>query len=142
VKGRLDVSSRTVKNTIQRHEAPLIIPSWATLDAFAGVVSMNDGVKLTDMEPLTTLFVRTKNSVYRIIVSANSNVLIQGGEFFPKMAEARLNGSGCGRSVLKVAWIGVGLCMEIYQGSRRIITSPVHAVYVEPCPSGVERSVH
>ena len=136
------MSSRTVKNTIQRYEAPLIIPSSATLDAFAGVVSMNDGVKLTDIEPLTTLFVRTRNSVYRIIVSANSNVLIQGGEFFPKMAEARLNGSGYGRSVLKVAWIGVGLFMEIYQGSRRIITSPVRAVHVEPWPSGVERSVH
>ena len=136
------MSNGTVKNTIQRHEGPLIIPSWATLDGFEGVVSMHEGVTLTDIEPLSTLFVRTKNSVYRIIASENSNVLIQGGEFFPKMAQARLNGSGFGGNLLKLEWIGVGLCMEIYQGSQRIITSPVRAIHVEPRPSGFDRSVH
>jgi hypothetical protein len=141
-KGRLHVSSGTVKNTIQCHEDALVIPSCATLDGFDGVVPMNDGVTLTDIEPLTALFVRTMNSAYRIIVSENSNVLIQGGNFFPRMAEARLNGSGFGGNVLKLAWIGVGLCMEIYQGSQRIITSPVRAIHVEPRLSGFDRSVH
>ena len=136
------MSSKIVKNAIQRKEDPDVIPTWATLDGFADVVSLNDGLNLREIEPLTTLFVQTKNSVYRIIVSENSNVLIQGGEFFPKMDEARLNGSGLGGNVLKLAWIRVGLCMEIYQGSRRIITSPVRAVHVEPRPSGFERSVH
>jgi hypothetical protein len=136
------VSSGTVKNTIQRHHGPLIIPLWATLDGLDGVVSINEGVTLTDIEPLSTLFVRTKNSVYRIIASENSNVLIQGGEFFPKMSEARLNGSGFGGNLLKLAWIGVGLCMEIYRGSQRIITSPVRAIHVEPRSSGFDRSVH
>jgi hypothetical protein len=136
------VTTGISKYRLQRREDPDGIPSRATLDGFVRLMSTNDGVNLTDIEPLTTLFVQTEDSVYRIIVSTNSNVFIQGGELFPATAYARLNGSGVGGNLLKLAWIGVGLCMEIYQGSRRITTSPVRAVYVEPFSSGIERSVH
>jgi len=44
------------------------------------------------------------------------------------MTTAHLNGSSAGGSLLKVAWIGVGLCMEISARGQRIVTSPVRAI--------------
>ncbi len=91
-----------------------------------------DGVSLRDLEPLTTLFVRTCNSLYRIVISHNTAVFVQGGQFFPDVTNARLEGSSFGGSCLKVGWIAVGLHMEIYAGGQRIITSPVRAINCEP----------
>jgi hypothetical protein len=36
---------------------------------------------------------------------------------------------------LKLAWIGVGMCMEINAGDERIVTSPVRAFTTERNPS-------
>ena len=70
----------------------------------------------------------------RILVCQAPSVRVEGGRYFPQLTEGRLNGSGFGGSVLKVAWIGVGLRMEIYSHGRRIITSPVRAIEIEPAP--------
>jgi hypothetical protein len=94
--------------------------------------SAADGVSLRDLEPLTTLLVRTCNSLYRIVVSQHHSVFVQGGQFFPEMTDARLDGSSFGGSFLKVGWIGVGLRMEFWDGSQRIVTSPVRAIDCEP----------
>jgi hypothetical protein len=93
-----------------------------------------EGLHLHELEPLTTVVVRTCNSVYRIIVSERSSVRVQGGRYFPDMTSAHLNGSSAGGSLLKVAWIGIGLCMEISAGGQRIVTSPVRAIDTAPMP--------
>ena len=41
-----------------------LVPRPATLEGFADEVSARDGVCLRDLQPLTTLLVRTQNSVY------------------------------------------------------------------------------
>jgi hypothetical protein len=106
----------------------VLIPRNATLDGFVQSAAAGDGVSLRDLEPLTTLIVHTRNTIYRIIVSRNSAILVQGGQFFPDATVANLDGSSAGGSFLKIAWIGVGMRMEISAGDRRIVTSPVRAI--------------
>jgi hypothetical protein len=100
----------------------------ATLAGFASAVASTTGVLLRDLAPMTTLVVRTRNSEYHIVVASGDEVLVQGGQFFPILTEARFSGASVGGSFLKVGWIGVGLRMEILADGRRIVTSPVHDI--------------
>lgn len=116
-----------------------VIPRAATLDGFIESASTSDGVNLRELEPLTTLLVRTCNSQYRIIVSRQTAVLVQGGQFFPEVTSAHLDGSSAGGSFLKIAWIGVGMRMEISAGGQRIVTSPVRAITTELADASSQR---
>ena len=110
----------------------VLVPRAATLDGFAAVSAAAGGVSLRDLDPLTTLLVCTRDSRYRIVISQSATVFVQGGQFFPEMTHARLEGSSFGGSFLKVGWIGIGQRMEIWAGDRRIVTSPVRAIDREP----------
>lgn len=109
------------------------LPREATLDGFVQSAS-GAGISLRELEPLTTLLVGTCNTQYRIIVSRQSAVLVQGGRFFPEVTAAHLDGSSAGGSFLKMAWIGVGMRMEISAGGQRIVTSPVRTISTEREP--------
>lgn len=100
----------------------------ATLAGFTAAVATTQGVHLRDLAPMTTLHVYTRNSLYRIIVSAGDAVLVEGGEFFPCLTAAHFSGASVGGSFLKVGWIGIGLRMEILVDGRRIVTSPVRDI--------------
>jgi len=102
-----------------------------TLDGFVEETGNIRGLYLRDVEPLTTLIVRTRNSRYRIIVSRDTSAIVQGGRFFPDATPGRIDGSGFGGSFLKVGWIGIGLRMEIFADGRRIITSPVRDISIQ-----------
>ena len=88
-----------------------LVPRHHTLDGFVEAVSQADGVRLTDVDTLTTLAVRTDNSVYQItILQAHTReVLVKGGPFFPEHTRACLSGSSRGRGCLMMGWIGIGL---------------------------------
>jgi len=100
----------------------------ATLDGFAKATEAVQGIYLRDLEPLTRVIVRTCNSEYRILVSTDGEMLVEGGRFFDRPTPAVLEGASLGGSFLKVGWIGVGLRMEIRDESRRIVTSPVRYI--------------
>ena len=102
-----------------------------TLDGFVEETGNIRGLYLRDVEPLTTLIVRTRNSRYRIIVRRDTSAVVQGGQFFPDATPGRIDGSGFGGSFLKVGWIGIGLRMEIFADGRRIITSPVRDISIQ-----------
>ena len=102
-----------------------------TLDGFVAEVAGSPGINLRELDPLTTLVVRTRNSSYRVIMSHDTSVIVQGGRFFPDATPARIDGSGFGGSLLKIGWIGIGLSMEIFADGQRIITSPVRAISIE-----------
>jgi hypothetical protein len=104
------------------------ISRTATLAGFTAAVATTHGVHLRDLAPMTTLLVHTRNSMYRIIVSAGDAVLVEGGEFFPALTPAHFSGASVGGSFLKVGWIGIGLRMEILVDGRRIVTSPVRDI--------------
>ena len=59
-------------------------PEGAILDAWSDS-EWNDGVQIDQMEELTTLAVRTTNSLYEITVlnGHTGEVLVRGGELFP-----------------------------------------------------------
>ena len=110
------------------------MPRRCTLDGFAQEVALTEGVGLAELESLTTLLVRTDNSLYRIIVlqPPHPKILVQGGRFFTETTEGRLSGSSFGGSFLKMAWLGCGLRMEICsEGHQRIVTSPVRSIEIQ-----------
>lgn len=116
---------------VQLRSEATLVPRAATLDGFVDDVGDARGIHLRDVEPLTTLVVQTHNSRYRIVMTGGTSAIVQGGKFFPDPTPARIDGSGFGGSVLKTAWIGVGLKMEIFANDQRIITSPVLDVTLE-----------
>lgn len=100
----------------------------ATLDGFADEIRASAGIHLCELESMDVLLVRTRNSVYRIIVTQGTQVTVQGGAFFEDPTPAFIDGSGFGGSLIKIGWVGIGLRMEIRAGERRIITSPVRSI--------------
>lgn len=113
-----------------------LVPRVATMDGFLSETAGTRGVDLRSVVPLTTFIVRTRNSQYRVIVSRDTSVIVQGGNFFLDPTPGRIDGSSFGGSLLKVAWIGVGMRMEITTGEQRIITSPVRDISVVHASSG------
>lgn len=99
----------------------------ATLDGFAAATN-GPGVVLRQLEPLTELMVQTRNTSYRIVVSRDADIVIQGGTFFPDPTRAHVEGASLGGNLLKVGWIGVGLRMEIVADGRRIVTTAVRSI--------------
>ena len=116
---------------ILRRDDPTLFPRAATLDGFVNDLADAPGIYLREVEPLTTIVVRTHNSCYRILIEHDTTAIVRGGAFFPEPTPARIDGSGFGGTLLKVGWIGVGLRMEIFTNGRRIITSPVRDVILE-----------
>jgi hypothetical protein len=106
----------------------ILVPRTATMDGFLAASTASDGLCLRDLEPLTTLHIQTCNSRYRIVISHQTAIFVQGGRFFPEATDARLEGSSAGGTLLRMGWIGVGLCMEIWAHGQRIITSPVRSI--------------
>jgi len=121
-----------IKTLAAREE--LMTPQKATLAGFDDEAAASKGISLLDLEPLTTLLVGTRNSVYRIIVLGGSAVLIQGGRSFPDVTAGDLSGSSFDGSMPKFGWIGVGVRMQIWCDGQRIVTSPVRGFTTESNP--------
>jgi hypothetical protein len=110
-----------------------------TLDRFVDITESVEGVNVRGLEPLTRLLVRTCNSEYRLIVSPDGGVLVQGGRFFEHLTEAVLEGASLNGGLLKIGWIAIGMRMEIRDESRRVVTSPVRQIATD---EGRTRGVH
>jgi hypothetical protein len=89
-----------------------------------------EGVDMTALTEFQQLHVRTRNSVYELVVvdRRTGEVRVRGGRHFPDWTAARLTGSSAGGSLLKSLGIYVGLGMELETEERRILTSPVHTI--------------
>jgi len=98
-----------------------------TLDGFAEAVATAGGLEVRGLAPLDALEIWTRNSRYRITVldPQRCRVLIEGGAFFPVLAEATIGGASCGGSMLKVGWIIQGFCLELFYPGGRIVTTSV-----------------
>lgn len=108
------------------------VPVHQTLDGFAQEVGQGRGLSLGELTCLSRLEIQTRNSRYSLTLlnPAESQVLIQGGRFFDADTEAIVCGSSYGGTLLKLAWIGLGMRMELMSEGRRIVTSPVVSVDV------------
>jgi hypothetical protein len=116
--------------------APTLVARGATLDGFTAEAAAGPGVLLHDLEPLTSLIVHTRNSRYHLVIAGGADVVIQGGSFFPEPTPARLDGSSLGSGFLKIAWIGVGLRMEIWSAGQRIVTTAVRSISRDDSAAG------
>ena len=117
------------------HTGSDLVPRRCTIDGFAEEVAVNKGINVHEAEPLVPILVTTQNSLYRItpLRWGGSDVLVQGGLFFPDPTKARLVGSTFGGSFLKMHWITVGMHLEIDpgHGGGPIITTRVADVRIE-----------
>ena len=107
-------------------------------EPFHAAVDHSDGVHVRDLPPLTTLLVRTMNSLYRVVITDGPHVFVQGG-VFPNPTLAYVDGASIGAASIKAGWIGVGLLLQFRSGGRRIITSRVRAIGTEPVPDRAGR---
>jgi hypothetical protein len=110
-----------------------------TITCLALQLGDTDGVMLRDLQPGTVVNVDTRHSRYRIVVldGAEQRVIVSGGRF-EDGTEVRADGATAGGSMLKTGWIGIGFCLELSHGHRRVLTSPVRTITVlsEPRSSG------
>lgn len=114
-----------------------LVPSGALLERWSHR-EWTDGVRIDRLLALDRLTIHTHNSTYEIIIAApfSADVFVRGGAFFPDFVRARVAGSSLGGSFLKLRSIHVGFCMELADGKRTIITSPVNAVALDAGPDG------
>jgi hypothetical protein len=100
------------------------------LESATRALASSRGLSINALAPIDRLRIRTRNSWYDIMVvgPAESSIVIQGGAFFPDPCRARLAGASLGGSMLRLAWVGVGLCLEICHQGRRIVTTPVREI--------------
>ena len=101
------------------------------MDTIFEIKQRAEGVELGQLEPLTTLLVFTWHSTYRLTVTQGSEVIVQGGAYFPEPTRAYVDGASAGGGPLMAGWIGVGLSVEFRANGKRILTSPVVAIATE-----------
>jgi len=110
----------------------ITIPRHGVPDSLEGINEALEGVTLKMLAAGETIHVRTQNNDYRILLldPETSRALVQGGPFFAEPTEATVSGSTFGGSMIKLGWIGPGLCMEISAHGHLITTSPVASLHV------------
>jgi hypothetical protein len=106
-----------------------LVPAGALLDTWSAH-SWSEGIMVDRLASLDRLTIRTRHSVYELVIMTpeTADVLVRGGAYFPVFTRVKVAGSSLGGSFLKVHGIFVGFRMELSDGARMIVTSPVEAV--------------
>lgn len=106
------------------------------LAQFAEVLPQGETISDIDLRVLpagTRLSVSTQNSRYRLLMLDGSRcALVQGGRYFCEETDARIEGATPDGSSLRAGWISLGLRLELSVRGKRIVTSHVRAISVEP----------
>jgi hypothetical protein len=91
-----------------------------------------NGIDVRNLPAETEVAVDTSNSHYRFVTldDRGSRVLVRGGRYFNDEAEARIEGSTLGATLLRRGWIGLGLSMELSVAGRRLGTSRVQSITI------------
>ena len=85
------------------------------------------GVCLDNLSEGEVLEVETQNRWYTIVVGDRGKDLIWGHpKYCPDPVAVRIEGSTWGGSMLKIRFVGRGMCLEFQHPTyRRIVTSPI-----------------
>ncbi|HKU74047.1 MAG TPA: TraR/DksA C4-type zinc finger protein [Pyrinomonadaceae bacterium] len=96
-------------------------------------VSETDELLIEDLNPFDTIFLRTHNSDYRILLldPKTGRALVEGGHYLLEPNEALLQGSAVAGDALKPGTICAGCRLEMWVGERVFLTSPVKTVRVK-----------
>jgi len=124
--GKRDEDNTVMTRTSVRAR-DVMVPRHCTLQGFTEQTAERRGLHVGALAAVTRLAIRTRNTRYILTVLEPNEwkVLVKGGRYFPTERTAFLCGSGYGGTLLKVAWIGVGLCCEFSSKGQRVVTSPV-----------------
>jgi hypothetical protein len=89
------------------------------------------GVRLEDVQPGSRLQVTTRNTRYQLVVLKENMALMTGHPLYcPRPVLVRIHGSTWGGSMLKLRFLGRGMCMEFghpHYGTP-ILTSPIQEI--------------
>lgn len=119
-----------MKSTIGRAvDSDDMVPSGALLDTWTAR-GWTDGLLISQLSSFDHLTIRTRHSTYEMVVVSpeGAEVMVRGGAFFPEFTRVRVAGSSLGGSFLKLHGIYLGFRMELAEGARMIVTSPVEMV--------------
>jgi hypothetical protein len=96
----------------------------------------NTGIDVRTLAPGTEVSMDTVNSHYRFVILDESQrkALVRGGRYFDGEAEARIEGSTLGDTLLWVGWIAEGLCLELSVQGKRVGTSRVRSIAITTAP--------
>jgi hypothetical protein len=89
------------------------------------------GVALSDLTPETELVVRTEHSCYNLKIIGDGRVWISGHpQYCPQPILVKIEGSTWGGSMMKVRYIGRGMCLEFRHPDYRapIVTSRIQTI--------------
>ncbi len=104
------------------------------LDAFVYESGCSGGVDFHSLDVGTVVNVHTKYSLYRLVVldPESLRARVTGGRLFPESTEIRVEGATSGGTAIRPGFVGIGLRLEMSNGSNRITTSVVESVMVDP----------
>jgi hypothetical protein len=110
-----------------------LVSAGALLDTWTAH-SWAEGIRVDRLTALDRLTVTTRHSTYELIVLSptTAEVMVRGGSFFPEFTRARVSGSSLGGSFLKLHTIHRGFRMELADGMRSVVTSPVQDLSLLP----------
>ena len=90
---------------------------------------MNDTIKLGTCRDFDRILVKTRHSVYEMIVLAADcgDIMVRGGIFGNELVRATLTGSTFGGSAVKRHAICVGRFLELRVAGKTFVTSSVES---------------
>jgi len=84
----------------------------------------SNGIDIRRLPIGTRIRVRTRNTVYHMIIRGDREVTVRGGRYFPFPTRTYLPGSTWGGSMLMVGWIGHSMNIELHHPlTDKIVTT-------------------
>lgn len=118
------------------HNGTESVTGSPVMATYVNQAPVDDGIDVNYLETGSVLSVYTRNTHYRITVlnGPAAAAVVQGGAHFPEPTYVCLQGARGIGSAVRVGWIGIGLSLEIADGPRHVVTSPVRSIALEDIP--------
>lgn len=91
------------------------------------------GLWMKDVEVGQTVLVQTKNTLYKL-TKYDGHWMGLGGKYFPRPRIVNIHGSTFGGSMIRVGFLGVGMCLEFSHPTddkRNVTTSAIQSVTIK-----------
>jgi hypothetical protein len=99
-----------------------------------------EGIYLSELSEGDVLVIQTQNNAYSLVyLGAGAALLVKHS---PRMAEpmsVNVLGSTWGGSALMMGFLGVGMCLEVQEEDRVLVTSPIQSLQRSPARSSNQR---
>lgn len=104
-------------------------------DHIKGLIESQDettGIDIRTLQPGDCVRAFTLNSMYEIVVLPGCEIQVRGdGRYFNEFEQVYFSGSTWGGSMLKVKWVGVGMCMEFHRKKPSGVNNMVLTSFVQ-----------